>query len=237
MDNAIEDFMASMNSRGGAFPTTDWGLFVDIRGGNPAAKQAALDILAQRYWKPVFRFLQYSGKDDESAKVLSQAFFATWIESNTFAKADEQRGKFRSFMLASLKRFASNEYRAEQAQKRRLELDIEPHRRWMNESQPPLDEKFKDPYDPLRLVFLCAMWLTGFDVPSCSIIYLDKPMQNHTLMQTIARAKVRLAIDDALDGGPPQPYTPEIYQAKCSAVFKHVYESYYGEEMGIYASA
>jgi type I restriction enzyme R subunit len=51
-----------------------------------------------------------------------------------------------------------------------------------------LDEKFKDPDDPLRLVFLCAMWLTGFDAPSCSTVYLDKPMRNHTLMQTIARA-------------------------------------------------
>ena len=58
----------------------------------------------------------------------------------------------------------------------------------MNESRSPLDEKFKDPEDPLRLVFLCAMWLTGFDVPSCSTMYLDKPMRNHTLMQTIARA-------------------------------------------------
>ena len=67
-------------------------------------------------------------------------------------------------------------------------LDIVPHRKRMNESQPPLDEKFKDPQDPLRLVFLCAMWLTGFDVPSCSTVYLDKPMRNHTLMQTIARA-------------------------------------------------
>ena len=67
-------------------------------------------------------------------------------------------------------------------------LDIEPHRKRMNESQPPLDEKFKDPADPLRLVFLCAMWLTGFDAPSCSTVYLDKPMRNHTLMQTIARA-------------------------------------------------
>ena len=73
-------------------------------------------------------------------------------------------------------------------QMRTLGLDIEPHRRRMNESQPPLDEKFKDPGDPLRLVFLCAMWLTGFDVPSCSTVYLDKPMRNHTLMQTIARA-------------------------------------------------
>jgi len=74
------------------------------------------------------------------------------------------------------------------AQMRELRLDIEPHRRRMNESQPGLDEKFKDTDDPLRLVFVCAMWLTGFDAPSCSTIYLDKPMRNHTLMQTIARA-------------------------------------------------
>jgi type I restriction enzyme R subunit len=67
-------------------------------------------------------------------------------------------------------------------------LDMMPHRKRMNESQPPLDEKFKDIEDPLRIVFLCAMWLTGFDAPSCSTVYLDKPMRNHTLMQTIARA-------------------------------------------------
>lgn len=72
------------------------------------------------------------------------------------------------------------------AQMQALGLDILPHRRRMNEEA--LDEKFKDPDDPLRLVFLCAMWLTGFDAPSCSTVYLDKPMRNHTLMQTIARA-------------------------------------------------
>ncbi|ERY32461.1 hypothetical protein Q066_05749 [Pseudomonas aeruginosa BL12] len=65
-------------------------------------------------------------------------------------------------------------------------LDILPHRKRMNEEN--LGEKFKDSKDPLRLVFVCAMWITGFDVPSCSTIYLDKPMKNHTLMQTIARA-------------------------------------------------
>ncbi len=74
------------------------------------------------------------------------------------------------------------------AQMQALGLDIEPHRKRMNESQPGLDEKFKDTEDPLRLVFVCAMWLTGFDAPSCSTVYLDKPMRNHTLMQTIARA-------------------------------------------------
>ena len=64
--------------------------------------------------------------------------------------------------------------------------DIVPHRKRMVEED--LDEKFKDPDDPFRIVFVCAMWMTGFDVPSCSTIYLDKPMRNHTLMQTIARA-------------------------------------------------
>ena len=65
-------------------------------------------------------------------------------------------------------------------------VDIEPHRSRMNTED--LDTKFKDADDPFRIVFLCAMWTTGFDVPSCSTIYLDKPQRNHTLMQTIARA-------------------------------------------------
>lgn len=69
---------------------------------------------------------------------------------------------------------------------RKLGLDIEKHRRRMNREQ--LDVKFKDEKDPLRIVFVCAMWMTGFDAPACSTIYLDKPMKNHTLMQTIARA-------------------------------------------------
>ena len=65
-------------------------------------------------------------------------------------------------------------------------VDIVPHRTRMNSED--LDTKFKDPEDPFRIVFVCAMWITGFDVPSCSTIYLDKPQRNHTLMQTIARA-------------------------------------------------
>ena len=65
-------------------------------------------------------------------------------------------------------------------------IDIVPHRKRMNEEK--LDEKFKDPKDDLSIAFVCAMWLTGFDAPSCSTIYLDKPMRNHSLMQTIARA-------------------------------------------------
>jgi type I restriction enzyme R subunit len=64
--------------------------------------------------------------------------------------------------------------------------DIKPYRRRIVEEN--LEEKFKDPQDPLRLVFVCSMWTTGFDVPSLSTVYLDKPLRNHTLMQTITRA-------------------------------------------------
>jgi type I restriction enzyme, R subunit len=65
-------------------------------------------------------------------------------------------------------------------------IDILPIRKRMQTEE--LDVKFKDPKHPLRIVFVCAMWITGFDVPSLSTVYLDKPMRNHTLMQTIARA-------------------------------------------------
>lgn len=65
-------------------------------------------------------------------------------------------------------------------------LDIKPHRKLMEEEE--LDKQFKDSNNPFRIVFVCAMWLTGFDVPSLACLYLDKPMKAHTLMQTIARA-------------------------------------------------
>jgi type I restriction enzyme R subunit len=65
-------------------------------------------------------------------------------------------------------------------------LDVTEHRNRMVKED--LETKFKNPDDPFRLVFVCAMWLTGFDAPCVSTIYLDKPIKNHTLMQTIARA-------------------------------------------------
>jgi type I restriction enzyme R subunit len=65
-------------------------------------------------------------------------------------------------------------------------LDITPHRLKMEKRE--LDKEFKDKDNKLRVVFVCAMWLTGFDVKTLSCLYIDKPMKAHTLMQTIARA-------------------------------------------------
>jgi len=69
---------------------------------------------------------------------------------------------------------------------RNRDLDIEPHREKMNSQD--LEARFKKEDDPFRFVIVCAMWITGFDVPSLSTMYLDKPLKSHTLMQAIARA-------------------------------------------------
>ena len=69
-------------------------------------------------------------------------------------------------------------------------LDIRPHRQLLDhpdEDGRNIEDYFKDPNNTYRIVFVTAMWMTGFDAPSVSTLYLDKPLQNHTLMQTIAR--------------------------------------------------
>jgi len=79
----------------------------------------------------------------------------------------------------------------------KLGLDIEPHRKKMVERD--LETEFKDDDNPFRLVIVCAMWITGFDVPSVSTVYLDKPIKGHTLMQTITRAN--RVYDDEKENG------------------------------------
>jgi len=68
-------------------------------------------------------------------------------------------------------------------------LDIKPHRDKMNRRN--LEEEFKKPEHPFRVAIVCAMWLTGFDVKPLATLYLDKPMQGHTLMQAVARVNRR----------------------------------------------
>lgn len=78
-----------------------------------------------------------------------------------------------------------------------LDLDIETHRTKMVERD--LETEFKDESNPFRLAIVCAMWITGFDAPCVSTVYLDKPIQGHTLMQTIARAN--RVYDDEKENG------------------------------------
>lgn len=80
---------------------------------------------------------------------------------------------------------------------RTMDLDIETHRRKMVERN--LEKEFKDEDHPFRLAIVCAMWITGFDAPCVSTVYLDKPIKGHTLMQTIARAN--RVYDDEKENG------------------------------------
>jgi N-6 DNA Methylase/Domain of unknown function (DUF3387)/HsdM N-terminal domain len=84
-----------------------------------------------------------------------------------------------------------SEEAGEEEKFKKQELDIKPHRQRMNSADEhghDIEYNFKDPEHPLQLVFVCAMWLTGFDAPTVSTLYLDKPQKDHTLMQSIARA-------------------------------------------------
>ncbi len=79
----------------------------------------------------------------------------------------------------------------EQATFKKENLDIKPHRDLMDSPDDDgrnIEDYFKNETNPYRIVFVTAMWMTGFDAPAVSTLYLDKPLQNHTLMQTIARA-------------------------------------------------
>jgi type I restriction enzyme R subunit len=81
--------------------------------------------------------------------------------------------------------------KADEARFTQQKLDIKPHITRLDQLDAnghDIEHNFKDPEHPLQLVFVCAMWLTGFDAPTVSTLYLDKPMKGHTLMQTIARA-------------------------------------------------
>lgn len=127
----------------------------------------------QRLWKEAIKDLrgQIKNSADELEKARLQKQLDWMRRLDMAVVVSEEAGEDKKF--------------AEQG------LNIAPHRKRMNkldEHQHDIEHNFKDPAHPLQLVFVCAMWLTGFDAPTLSTLYLDKPMRDHTLMQTIARA-------------------------------------------------
>lgn len=116
------------------------------------------------------------------------------VKQRNEAKDDEERKKLTDMLsyMNSVEMAVVISEEADEVEKfKKRNLDITKHRNKLNEITPDgkdIEDRFKDKDDPLCLVFVCAMWLTGFDVPSLSTLYLDKPMKSHTLMQAIARA-------------------------------------------------
>lgn len=102
----------------GYFATTHWS--VVMTAGQEASPQAeaALETLCRTYWYPLYAFIRRQGHSPHDAQDLTQAFFARFLEKNFLGDVQRERGKFRSFLLASLKHFLANEWDRAQAQKR-----------------------------------------------------------------------------------------------------------------------
>ena len=106
-----------MGGVGGAFLTTHWSLIEDVKK-QPDQDCALIGLLLERYWKPVYCYLRRKGYDNEQAKDLTQGFFHEIVLNlNLFGRADQSKGRFRSFLLYALNQYLMNEKRRETAQK------------------------------------------------------------------------------------------------------------------------
>lgn len=99
------------------FQTTRWSLIVRARGEGALAR-AALEALCRAYWFPLYAFVRRNGASRHDAEDLTQAFFSHVLASDFIAQAEPEKGRFRSFLLASLRNFIAKEHARESAQKR-----------------------------------------------------------------------------------------------------------------------
>jgi RNA polymerase sigma-70 factor (ECF subfamily) len=100
------------------FATTRWSLVLAAGKDNSADSRQALVVLCEAYWYPLYAYVRRRGIDADEAQDLTQEFFTRLLEKEYVRSADPARGKFRSFLLASLNHFLANEWRRERAQKR-----------------------------------------------------------------------------------------------------------------------
>ncbi len=121
----------------------------------------------QEYWKDEIKKLKQQIKSASQQEVQELERKLKWMQETEMAVViSQEQNEIQTF--------------------KKWDLNIKYHRTKMEKRE--LDKEFKDSKNPLRVVFVCAMWLTGFDVKCLSCLYLDKPLKAHTLMQTIARA-------------------------------------------------
>lgn len=103
----------------GMFPRTRWTQVGNVRSADTNEFSEALDYLTDQYWQPIFRYIQRQGNDEQRSKDLTQSFILHCLEKSVFARAEQERGRFRSFLLTSLKNFMTTAHRRERAQSRR----------------------------------------------------------------------------------------------------------------------
>ncbi|MGD2114697.1 MAG: sigma factor [Acidobacteriota bacterium] len=103
---------------GRRFETTQWTLVLEAGDDDDRQAREALALLCQTYWQPVYAYLRARGFARQEAEDLTQGFFTRLIEKGTIGRARRERGRFRSFLLASLKHYVTNEWHRARAEKR-----------------------------------------------------------------------------------------------------------------------
>jgi RNA polymerase sigma factor (sigma-70 family) len=101
-----------------AFEVTQWTLVLRARDTSSPEARSALEALCGAYWQPLYGYIRRRGYNEEDAQDLTQGFFERLLDKNYLAAVDRRKGKFRSFLLSSLKHFISNYHRDARAQKR-----------------------------------------------------------------------------------------------------------------------
>lgn len=133
VDPRLARYTAPVNTGVGnraRFPNTHWSLVLAAGSARSVDADTALALLCETYWYPLYAFLRARGHAVEEAQDLTQAFFVQILEKRPFTHANPARGRFRSFLLTSLKNFAVNEYEWKHAGKRggilpTLSLEVE----------------------------------------------------------------------------------------------------------------
>ena len=100
-----------------AFPATHWSVVLEAQGKSPAAEEA-LERLCRTYWQPIYSFVRRQGIRPEEAEDLTQGFFALLLERRDLDSVRKEKGRLRSYLLASLKHFTADRWRREMAVKR-----------------------------------------------------------------------------------------------------------------------
>ena len=100
------------------FATTSWSVVLQAASENDSSNQMALATLCEAYWYPLYAFVRRAGNSPADSEDLTQSFFADLLEKSKLAKSDPSRGRFRTFLLASLENFLKNEHRKNSAAKR-----------------------------------------------------------------------------------------------------------------------
>ncbi len=126
------------------FATTHWSVVLAAGADSSGVSQRALSQLCGLYWFPVYSYLRRRGEDHATAEDLTQGFFAHMLERKDFARADPERGRFRSYLLTALRHYAANQRAAASAQKRggdKLLLSLDLERAQQRYAMEPADER------------------------------------------------------------------------------------------------